>query len=327
MNQAPAALEVRDVTKRFGDFTAVDNLSLTVNAGETLGLLGPNGAGKSTTIRMAMNIIAPDTGAITILGQPAGGDVKDRVGYLPEERGLYRKMTVETILRYLGRLKGVSGAALRRRVDESLERVNLTQWRKKRVEALSKGMQQKLQVVATLVHEPELVILDEPFSGLDPINREMLAGIIREMPQRGVTVIFSTHVMEQAEAMCDRFVLINRGRKLIEGTLEEVRSAFPTRTAVLGGDGDLRAATQHPLVQQAHVVDSLATVELAEDADPRPLLEHALQHVRLTKFELRRPTLQEIFVHLVESDEGEAAAAEAARAMATNPVAVPEVRS
>ena len=296
------ALELHHITKRFGEFTAVDDISLAVERGELLGFLGPNGAGKTTTLRMVMNIIAPDAGELRILGQPLAGDVKDRVGYLPEERGLYRKMTVEATLRYFGRLKGLGGADLARRIDESLERVALGEWRGKRVEALSKGMQQKLQLMCSLLNEPELVILDEPFSGLDPINIDLLKQLILELRDRGVTVIFSTHVMEQAEKICDRILLINRGRKLTEGTLPEIRAQFPAHSVALAGEGDFGPLRDHPLVKVAHVRQGGAELEIVEGGDPNAIVTAATATARVTRFELRQPDLQEIFVRLVQGD-------------------------
>lgn len=296
------ALLLHEITKRFGDFVAVDRFSLRVPAGQVLGFLGPNGAGKTTTIRMVMGITHPDSGSLEILGQPAAGLVKDRVGYLPEERGLYRKLTVETTLRYFGKLKGLRGAELARRINAGLERVGLADRRKARVEALSKGMQQKLQFVLTLLHQPELVILDEPFAGLDPLNVQLLERLLAELRAAGTTVIFSTHQMEQAERLCDRIVLINRGRKLVEGTLGEVRGRFDARMLVLEGEGDLAAVAECDGVVDAQLTAGHARLELAEGADVDRLLHLAVSAVRLRRFELQRPSLQEIFVKLVTAD-------------------------
>lgn len=300
-----SVLSISGVTKRFGSFTAVDDFSLSVSPGELVGFLGPNGAGKTTTIRMVMNIIAPDEGTIAILGRSSASDIKDRVGYLPEERGLYRKMTVDETLRYFGRLKGLHGRRLRQRIDECLQRVELQDWRRKRVEALSKGMQQKLQFISTILSEPELVILDEPFSGLDPLNIDLLKKLIVELRQTGVTVLFSTHVMEQAERMCDRIVLINRGRKLIEGSLPEIRAGFPAHTVELAGSGDFSQLSQDPTVREVRLSAGGATVELAPETDANELLQRLAAKLRLTRFELRQPDLQEIFVRLVEQDREE----------------------
>jgi ABC-2 type transport system ATP-binding protein len=298
------ALVLSEVTKRFGSFTAVDRLSLRVPAGQIIGFLGPNGAGKTTTLRMVMSIIYPDAGQIEVLGQPRAIEIKDRIGYLPEERGLYRKMTVQDTLRYFGRLKGLRGAALNERIDESLERIELQAWRRKRVEALSKNMQQKLQFVTTLLHRPELVIMDEPFSGLDPLNVDLLTRLLGELRAAGVTVIFSTHQMEQAERLCDRIVLIHRGRKVIEGPLNEIRARFATRMLLLEGAGDFAALTRLPGVSDGQVTSGSARLELAADVDPDAVLRRALDVVRLTRFEVQRPDLQEIFVRLVKGEGG-----------------------
>ncbi len=298
----PDALTLTDITKRFGEFTAVDAFSLRVPVGEVLGFLGPNGAGKTTTIRMIMSILYPDSGEISVLGHPRASQVKDRIGYLPEERGLYRKMTVEKTLRYFGKLKGLSGTELRRRIDESLERVELGDWKKKRVEALSKGMQQKLQFVSTLLHQPELVILDEPFSGLDPINVELLERLIAELRNENKTVIFSTHQMEQAERLCDRIVLINRGRKLIDGPLSEIRARFHTRILLFEGEGDFSRLTSLDGVSKAHITAGQARLELGDEVDSYAILRHAIDWVRITHFEVQRPSLHDIFVKLVGDD-------------------------
>jgi ABC-2 type transport system ATP-binding protein len=300
------ALAITDVTKRFGDFTAVDSFSLRVPSGEVVGFLGPNGAGKTTTIRMIMSILHPDSGTIRVLDHPDASDVKDRIGYLPEERGLYRKMTVEATLRYFGKLKGLRGADLRRRCDEALERVSLSDWRRRRVEALSKGMQQKLQFVSTLLNEPDLVILDEPFSGLDPINADMLERLLGDLRRAGVTVIFSTHQMEQAERLCDRIVLINRGRKLIDGTMGEIRERFHSRILILEGQGDFRRLETLEGVANGQSTGGSARLELQDGVDSHAILRKAIDLVRITHFEVQRPNLQDIFVKLVGDDAPEA---------------------
>jgi ABC-2 type transport system ATP-binding protein len=251
-----------------------------------------------------MDITQPDSGSLEVLGSSKPTDVKDRVGYLPEERGLYRRMTVEQTLRYLGELKGLSGAELTRRVNEALEKVALTDWRKKRVEALSKGMQQKLQFIASTIHRPELVILDEPFGGLDPINVELLLKLMAELRRGDATVIFSTHQMETAERLCDRIVLINRGRKLVEGAIHEVRARFQSRVALVEGDGDLSSFARHPAVRDAHTTAGRAEFELYEGVDPNALLRDIVERVRVTRFSIESLSLQQIFVRLVGDDIG-----------------------
>lgn len=301
-NRLNYPLRIDGVTKRFGSFVAVDGLSLTARQGEVLGMLGPNGAGKTTTIRMVMGITMPDSGHLELLGERDPTRVKDRVGYLPEERGLYRKMTVDATLRYMGQLKGLSGALLRQRIDDGLEKLGLTGWKHSKVETLSKGMSQKIQFLATLLHKPEFVILDEPFSGLDPLNRDLLEKLIDELRSEGVTIIFSTHQMETAEDLCDRIVLINKGRVLVEGTLGEVKSRFTSRTLRLESDDDLRPAGQWPGVEAIAIQSNQAYLTLAPQADPQEILRRAVAAFRLERFELLRPDLQEIFVRLVGED-------------------------
>jgi ABC-2 type transport system ATP-binding protein len=300
------ALELDNIVKCYGGFTAVDCLSLNVQAGQIVGFLGPNGAGKTTTIRMIMSILYPDTGRISVLGHPRAIDVKDRIGYLPEERGLYRKMTVDQTLRYLGKLKGMRRRDLRRRIGECLDSVGLSSWRYKRAEALSKGMSQKLQFVATILHRPELVILDEPFSGLDPLNLDLLKDLVVDLRQQGTTVIFSTHQMEQAQRLCDRLVLINRGRKLIEGTMEQIRSRFSSRILQLEGEGDFGSLAGLKGVLDADFTAGQARLEITAEADPNTILRRAVEIARLSRFEIQRLDLHEIFIKLV-GDDAEAA--------------------
>ncbi len=296
------ALILSEITKRYRDFVAVDRLSLTVRAGEVFGFLGPNGAGKTTTLRMVMSIIYPDEGRISILGKPSALQAKDRIGYLPEERGLYRKMSVDGLLRYFGQLKGLHGRTLTQRVADWLERVELSDWRHKRIETLSKGMQQKVQVIATLLHQPELLILDEPFSGLDPLNVDLLQRLILDLRRGGSTIILSTHQMETAQRLCDRLVLINRGRKLIEGAVSDVRARFASRTMLIDAEGDLQALARMPGIADAHVSGGHARFELSDGCDPRPILQHACETLRVTRIEIQQPDLQEIFVRLVSAD-------------------------
>lgn len=296
------ALQLKDVTKRYGSFVAVDRISLDLPAGQIVGFLGPNGAGKTTTIRMIMSILFPDEGEISVLGHPRASEVKDRIGYLPEERGLYRKMTVEACLRYFGNLKGLGGRALSQKIDQGLEAVGLADWKRKPVEALSKGMQQKLQFVTTMLHEPELVILDEPFSGLDPINSEMLKNLMLSLRERGATVIFSTHQMETAERLCDRLLLINHGRKLIDGTLAEVQARFSMPVVSLSGEGDFSALRSLPGVSGGETRTGGARLELVDGGDPQVVLRRAIELGRVSKFDVHTLGLHDIFVKLVAAD-------------------------
>ena len=297
------AIELTDIVKRYGKFTAVDRLSLDVETGQIVGFLGPNGAGKTTTIRMIMSILYPDSGQISVLGHPRAIDVKDRIGYLPEERGLYRKMTIDQTLRYFGKLKGMRRRDLRRRIGECLDSVGLSDWRFKRTEALSKGMSQKLQFVATILHRPELVILDEPFSGLDPLNLDLLKDLVVDLRQQGTTVIFSTHQMEQAQRLCDRLVLINRGRKLIEGTMEEIRSRYSSRILLLEGEGDFASLAGFEGVLDSHFTSGHARLEIGAESSPDVILRRAIDLARLSRFEVQRLDLHEVFIKLVGDDE------------------------
>ena len=300
------ALTLSGVTKRFGTFTAVDDLSLRIPQGSIYGFLGPNGAGKTTTIRMVMSIFYPDQGQIEVLGHPNAEQVKDRLGYLPEEKGLYKKMKVAELVAYFGRLKGMDGGTAKARARELLTRYGLGDWLDKKCEAMSKGMGQKVQLLGTIIHQPELVILDEPFSGLDPVNRDLMRDTILDMKREGRTVIFSTHVMEQAEQLCDYVFLINKGKKVFDGTLAEVK-AGGDQAVHLEYDGDgavLRELQERGLV--ARVNDHGKQAELFLDgADEQQVLAALVGRVRVRKFELRAPSLHEIFIRAVggKSDE------------------------
>jgi ABC-2 type transport system ATP-binding protein len=227
-------LSIENVTKRYEGHTAVDDLSLTIEPGVVYGLLGPNGAGKTTTIRMIMGIIEPDEGKIEIFGEPFSESMKERIGYLPEERGMYRKMKVLDHIIFLAEIKGVHAKIAAERAKLWLERVDLAGWEDKPVEALSKGMQQKIQFISTVIHEPQMVILDEPFTGLDPINTQLLKDVIVEMKDEGRTVILSTHLMDQVEKLCEKICLINRGRKVLEGGLAEIKMRFSKNVVAMG---------------------------------------------------------------------------------------------
>jgi ABC-2 type transport system ATP-binding protein len=289
------------VRKKFGDFVAVNDISLRVPRGAIYGFLGPNGAGKTTTIRMMMSIFYPDAGSISILGEPNSERIKDRLGYLPEEKGLYKNMRVVDLVVYFGRLKGMSRAAARSRAIELLTRFGLAEWINAKCKALSKGMGQKVQLLATLLHEPELVILDEPFSGLDPVNTEVVRELILDMKRAGKTVIFSTHVMEHAEQICDDVVLINQGRVLIDGPVSRVRSSGG-RTVQLDYDGD--GSVLHSLTGVKRVNDAGKTAEfvLADGHDADGLLAQLVGRVKVRRFDTREASLHEIFVRAVGSD-------------------------
>ncbi|MBI4879614.1 MAG: ATP-binding cassette domain-containing protein [Planctomycetes bacterium] len=292
------SLTLDGVTKRFGAMVAVDHISMAIPRGTIYGFLGPNGAGKTTTIRMVMSIIYPDEGQIRILGEENAEAVKDQLGYLPEEKGLYKKMKAGEILAYFGRLKGMHGPAARTKAAELLERYGLGEWQDKRCEALSKGMGQKVQILATLIHDPELVILDEPFSGLDPVNVELMRDVILQMKRDGRTVIFSTHVMEQAEQICDAILLVNKGKKIIDGPLATVKAAGG-RAVMLDYDGDGSVLRGLPGIARVNDSGKQAEISLLEGADPQEILGRLVGHLTIRRFDVREASLHEIFVKAV----------------------------
>ncbi|HVF67210.1 MAG TPA: ATP-binding cassette domain-containing protein [Pyrinomonadaceae bacterium] len=305
MSEQTPTLRLERVSKRFGDFTAVDELSLTVRAGRVYGLLGPNGAGKTTTIRMIVGITAPDEGTLELFGRPVSPDSQNRIGYLPEERGLYKRMKVADQLRFFAELKNFSGRAAEDAVDRWLAKVKLTEWKRKKASELSKGMQQKIQFVAAVLHDPDLLILDEPFSGLDPVSSELLIELVLELKAQGKTIIFSTHQMEVAERVCDDICLINRSRKVLDGSIREVKRGFGRNSVALrfegAGDGLLESS---PLVAgvKRHADETEAL--LAPGADPQDVLRGLLASgARVTKFELVEPSLHDIFIEMVGGAE------------------------
>ncbi|MBI4501772.1 MAG: ATP-binding cassette domain-containing protein [Gemmatimonadetes bacterium] len=308
------SLELQQVTKRYAGHTAVRKLSLRVPRGAIYGLLGPNGAGKTTTIRMVLGIVQPDEGSITVLGNPEGGwKASHRIGYLPEERGLYRKMKVLDLLTFLAEAKGVRRATARRDAESWLERLGLSAWKVHKIDDLSKGMQQKVQFIATLLHRPELVILDEPFAGLDPVNSQVLKDIVREVAQGGATILFSTHVMEQAERLCDSVCIIARGEKVLDGSLAEVKQTHRGRhvaLAVAGGVASIDSLlADRALVARADNYGNYAEIELAEGADPQRLLQLLVQTgVQVTRYEITEPSLHKIFLDRVGAEAAVAAA-------------------
>jgi ABC-2 type transport system ATP-binding protein len=298
------ALVIENVSKSFGTVRAVDDLSVRVPAGSIYGFLGPNGAGKTTTLRMIMDIIYPDSGRIHVLGDSSGAQFKKKVGYMPEERGLYRKMKVRTILSYLGAIKGMGRHDLAREIPRWLDAVGLEEWIDKRVEDLSRGMQQKLQFVATAINDPELLILDEPFAGLDPVNLDLLKGIMLRMRDAGKTVILSTHVMDQAERLCDFILLINKGKKVIDGTLDEIRSRYDSDVVSVELEGEADFVVDLPIVRSATREGRRLEIVLDEGADSQELLQELVGRVRVNAFEVKVPSLHEIFVDLAGENNG-----------------------
>jgi ABC-2 type transport system ATP-binding protein len=298
------ALVIDKISKNFGGFRAVDNLSVEVDGGIIYGFLGPNGAGKTTTIRMIMNIIRPDSGKISIFGDGISISNQNRVSYMPEERGLYRKMTAARILAYFGSLKGLSAAELSSRVPAWLERVGLADWANKKVEELSKGMQQKLQFAVAAINEPDLLILDEPFSGLDPVNQEVVKNILLEIKGQGKTIILSTHVLSEAEKLCDSIILINKGRTIIDGPLESIKRRFSTGSVLVELEGDDSFLGSLPIVAAVDKNQKRLQIILKDGADPQQLLAELVGKVRVRLFEIQMPSLHEIFIKLVSQGNG-----------------------
>ena len=296
------AIVVKGVTKTFGPKVAVRDLDLTVPEGGLYGFIGPNGAGKTTTIRMIMSIVFPDHGELSVLGHRSALDAKDRIGYLPEERGVYKKMKVRAFLTYVARLKGYTGSDIRKRVREWLERVNLAEVENKRCEELSKGMQQKIQFISAVIHEPDLLILDEPFSGLDPVNMRLLRDLVLEQHQRGATIIFSTHVMVQAEQICDHIVMINDGDKVLDDSLNGIRNRFDPRTIMfepLSPDADVTSLSGVPNVQNVARSNGAYEISLRDGSDPSAAIREIVTAVPTARIELHRPTLEDIFIQIV----------------------------
>ena len=301
MSVSEITVRLDNVSKSFGEFVAVDKLSLTVRAGRIFGLLGPNGAGKTTTIRMIVNITAPDSGKIALFGQEVNPQLQDRIGYLPEERGLYKRMKIVEQLKFFAQLKNINGKEVERRIDEWLDRLKISEWKQKKAMELSKGMQQKVQFIASILHQPDLIILDEPFSGLDPVNVELLKEVVLDLKRSGKTVIFSTHQMEVAEEICDDICLINRSQKIFEGTLREIKSSFGRNSVAVrfeGGDGVLNdPALVSKLEQRADEVEAL----LASGASAQVLLKRLIDSgATISKFEMIEPSLNTIFITKVK---------------------------
>jgi ABC-2 type transport system ATP-binding protein len=303
-------IEIDNASKRYAEHVAVRDLSLRVPRGAVYGLLGPNGAGKTTTIRMILNIIAPDTGSIRILGRPANDpSLTDHIGYLPEERGLYRKMQVRRVLRFLAELKGMKRDEADRRIDVWLRRFDLKtaekDWGLSKIDELSRGMQQKVQFIGTLLHDPELVILDEPFSGLDPINAQALKDTIVELKQRGKTIIFSTHIMDNAERICDSVCIIARGDKVLDGSIAEIKHSHGTRNIALGlggapSSGVSAVLSDKSLVERVDDSNRYFEITLAPQADPQALLQRIVSAgASVSRFEIVQPSLHQIFLERV----------------------------
>ncbi len=302
-----SALVLDQVAKAFAGHQAVRDFSLQVPRGSILGLLGPNGAGKTTTLRMVMNVIAPDRGRIEILGRPADHAARDRIGYMPEERGLYPRMTLEEQLVFMAAIKGVPRHEAARRLAPWLERLGLAEWRTRKTNELSKGMQQKAQFVATVLHEPEILIMDEPMSGLDPVGMDVLREVMLDLVRRGTTIVLSSHQMDTVERLCERVALVNRGQKLLDGAVSEVKARYGRNTLALAYDGDGSFLAGLPGVVKLTDFGQYVELRLAEGCDPQPLLVEMAARLRLRRFEIVEPSLHDIFVETVTRDGKESA--------------------
>jgi ABC-2 type transport system ATP-binding protein len=295
------AIRLTDVTKRFNATAAVDRLTLAVPDGSIYGFIGPNGSGKTTTLRMIMHLLLPDQGTIEVLGSAQTVAARDRVSYLPEERGLYKKMGVRRLLRYYGRLKGRTLVELDPVIDEWLAWLGMEGWGERKIDSLSKGMSQKVQFVAAVVSQPSLLILDEPFSGLDPVNAESLKDAVLEMRRRGTTVVFSTHDMATAEKMCDRIFMIFKGRKVLDGTLEEIQAQYGFDTVRVRTAAGVAALAGIPSVQSVNDYGQLQEVRLT--GDPQRFLQQLASRTPVHHFEITRPSLHDIFVRIAKPAE------------------------
>ena len=292
-------IRVESIHKYFTGVHAVDDLSLEVRRGEIFGLLGPNGAGKSTTIRMIVNVLQPDSGTITYGGQPFSDEIQESIGYLPEERGLYQKSGILETVVHFARLKGLDSRTATKRAGEWLERFGLGGSEKRKVEELSKGNQQKVQIIISLLHDPQYVILDEPSSGLDPVNQELLRGIIEGLREEGRAIIYSTHQMNLAERLCDRIALVNRGKVVLEGEVEAVRTRYGSNTVVVEFEGDGRFLSEQESVLEANIQANYAELKLKDDAHLNDLLPMLAERLKVGRVERVRPSLNSIFIETV----------------------------
>lgn len=304
MNDLNITLQVERISKRFGDFAAVEGLSFNVRAGRIFGFLGPNGAGKTTTIRMIVGITAPDEGSIELFGHKMSPNLQNRIGYLPEERGLYKKMKITEQLRYFAALKNIPAADADKRIDFWLDRMNLSEWKTKKTTDLSKGMQQKIQFISTVLHDPDLLILDEPFSGLDPINVEFLIDVISEFKTQEKTIIFSTHLMETAERLCNDILLINKARKVVSGSLREVKESYGKNLIALRASGGNGVLADRSIVAKVVEHSDESEVHLADGVSDQMLLKRLIESgAVISKFEQVEPSLNDIFIEKVKSEK------------------------
>lgn len=303
VNLNSTALSISNVTKRFGDFSAVSSLSLELQQGVICGLLGPNGAGKTTTIRMIMNIIIPDSGEITIFGKKINDSLKNQIGYLPEERGLYQKMKVQEMLEFFAGIKDLSKKEAKEAIGYWLVKLKIADWKYKKVNELSKGMQQKIQFIVTLLNNPSFLILDEPFSGFDPINIELIKNVILELKQQGKTILFSTHIMEQAEKLCDDICLINKGENILSGKLSHIKQEFGKNTVILGYRGDAGVFKNSSDIVKYNDYGNYIELEFKEGINTQNFLKDIINKVEIQKFEIMEPSLNQIFIESVEKQQ------------------------
>jgi len=297
------AIEVDGITKRYENHVAVDRVSFTVPQGSIYGLLGPNGAGKTTSIRMILHILHPDAGTVRILGRDPASVSTDGVGYLPEERGLYQKMKVFEHLLFLAEIKGVPRRQAAGRIQDWLKKMQIGDWQERKVDELSKGMQQKIQFIGTVLHQPPILILDEPFSGLDPVNVNLMKDIVLDLNRQGTTVVFSAHVMEQVERMCSSICLINKGKVVVEGPLAEIKQRCGTNSVVLGFAGDGGFLRRLPDLESVDLHGNYAEIRMRDGADPGRILAAAMSQVSVRRFEVVEPTLNNIFIDLVGGED------------------------
>jgi len=300
---ASASVELRDVRKQYGEFVAVDALSFAIPRGSIFGLLGPNGAGKTSTIRMMIGITAPDSGEVRLFNEPFARSHLDRIGYLPEERGLYRKMKVQDQLAFFAQLHGVPAAEAMRRAAQWCEKLDLSGWMTKKVEELSKGMQQKVQFIAALLHDPEFIIMDEPFYGLDPVNSSLLKDVLLDIKKSGKTILFSTHRMDQVEKLCDSICLINRGRPVLQGELRDIKARYGRRDVQIAYEGDGSFLSSSRLIEALNDYGNYVEVRLKPGADAQDLLREVSARVRVNRFELVEPSLEQIFIETVSKTD------------------------
>jgi len=292
-------IELEKVRKSYDHFVAVDDLSFKIEQGSVFGLLGPNGAGKTSTIRMMIGITAPDSGTVRVFGRPFDRKCLEKVGYLPEERGLYRRMKMLDQLIFLAELHNMDAVAARQKAIEWCERLEISEKLGSKVEELSKGMQQKIQFIAALLHDPDFIIMDEPFAGLDPVNVNLLKDVLLEMKKKGKTILFSTHRMDQVEKLCDSICLINRGKAVIQGDLKRVKAQYGKNNVQIGYEGNGDFLQRNALVSSFNDYGNYVEVRLAPGADPQQLLRMVADHSRVNRFELMEPSLEEIFIEMV----------------------------